>query len=277
MKKITIMVVPPGSSNIFKFQLNKYLFAGLVALLLFVAVYTVWMMTNFSSYVYQKEKNKTLAMRYEMLVKEREEDKRKLEKIRKDLADMEGVLGKISDLVGVDMVAEMPREEYDDSDYETKWIGDKLKEYNYITRDSFLRLSTPQFIPVDGWISSRFGKRLSPFTNEQVFHAAVDIVAPVGRKVRSASDGVVINIKNDPALGKVLYVYNRWGFVSIYAHNDKIYRNIGDSVKLGEEIAEVGITGKTTGPHLHFQLEMNNLPVDPEYSGMRVANKTLLR
>jgi len=105
----------------------------------------------------------------------------------------------------------------------------------------------------------------------------VDIVAPVGRKVRSASDGVVINIKNDPALGKVLYVYNRWGFVSIYAHNDKIYRNIGDSVKLGEEIAEVGITGKTTGPHLHFQLEMNNLPVDPEYSGMRVANKTLLR
>ncbi len=277
MKKITVMIVPPGSSNIIKFQLNRILFYAMVALLLFVIGYTVWMVDNFSTYMYEKKKNKTLAARYEMLVREREEDKRKLEEIRKDLAEMEGVLVKISDLVGVDMTVDMPRDEFDDSEYETKWIGDKLREYNYITRDSFLLLATPQFIPVGGWISSRFDKRYSPFSDDYAFHYGVDIVAPVSRKIRAASDGRVINIKDDPILGKVLYVYNRWGFVTVYGHNDKIYKNIGDAVTLGEEIAEVGNTGKSTGPHLHFQIELGNIPVDPEYSGMRVANKTLLR
>ena len=278
MKKITVMIVPPGSSKIFKFQLGRIPFLLLTAVLLGVLVYSVWMIFNFSTFIYEKEKNKTLASRYDLLVKEREEDKKKLEKIRKDLSEMESLLGKISNLIGVDMSFEKTAEErFDESTYESKWIGDTLKEYSYISRDSFLRLSTPAYIPLNGWISSRFDYRQSPFTSERLFHYGVDIIAPEGRIIRAASDGIVVNIKNDDILGKVIYIYHRWGYVTIYGHTSQVYKSIGDTVTMGEPIGEVGVTGKTTGPHLHYQIELLNMPVNPEISGMKIANKTLIR
>jgi murein DD-endopeptidase MepM/ murein hydrolase activator NlpD len=278
MKKITVMIVPPGSSKIFKLQLNKLLFALMIVLLLGILVYSGWMIFNFSTYIYEKEKNKTLAARYELLVKEREEDKKKLEKIRKDLSEMETLLGKISNLIGVDVALDIPPEDqFDETAYETKWIGDTLKEYNYISRDNFLRLSTPAFIPVNGWISSRFDYRQSSFTSEKLFHYGVDIIAPQGRIIRAAADGIVANIRDDEVLGKVIYIYHRWGYVSLYGHTRKAFKAVGDKVTMGEAIGEVGVTGRTTGPHLHFQIDLLNVPVNPEISGMKIANKTLIQ
>lgn len=279
MKKITIMIIPPGSSRVIKFQLAYPAFYFILLVLVFVFIYSIWLIFNFSNYNWEKQKTKELKKRYAVLVKEREKDRKRLANIRKELSDMETMLKKVSSLMGINTGYNYNSSQSDnlENDYETKWLGDKLKEYNYISRDSFLRLTTPLFIPVEGWISSGFGKRKSPFTGETMFHLGVDIVAPEGRKVRAAADGIVINITDDTALGKVIYLLNNYGYVSIYGHNSKIFKHIGDTVKVGEVIAEIGVTGKTTGPHLHYQLELLNLPINPAYSGMKISDKKIIK
>ncbi|TYB32197.1 MAG: M23 family metallopeptidase [Candidatus Mcinerneyibacterium aminivorans] len=275
MKKFTIIIIPPGSTKMKKLRLGKIPFFMLVLFLLLVITYSVWLAFNFSSYVYQKEKNEQLSARYDTLVKERKKDKQKLKKIKKELSQLENMMGKISNIMGVKIDKEVNNKKDYYQSYEKKWIGEKLKEYNYVTRDSYMNLSAPKFIPVSGWISSRFGTRKSPYTSKNEFHPAVDIIAPMGRTIRAAASGKVVNIKEDPTMGKVLYIYNKWGYLTKYAHNNKIFVNIGDKVEIGDKIAEVGVSGKTTGPHLHFQMELLRIPVDPEKYGMELSDKRI--
>ena len=277
MKKFTFIIIPPGSTKMIKFKVNKVIFSLIVLFVLFVLSYTVWIIFNFSSYTYQKERNKVLSKRYNELVNERENDKKKLKKIKSDLAQMEKMLDKISGIMGVNIGEKIDNNSEYYQNYEKKWVGNKLKEYNYVTRDSYLNLATPKFIPVSGWISSRFSKRKSPFTGKKEFHPAVDIVAPEGRIIRAGSSGKVIKIEENSNMGKVLYVYNKWGFVTIYAHNKRIFKTVGDEVNIGDKIAEVGITGNTTGPHLHYQVNLLNIPVDPEKYGLRLNDKKIMK
>lgn len=275
MKKFTIIIIPPGSTKMKKFRLGKIPFTLLILLLLLIIGYSVWLAFNLSSYVYQKEKIEKLSSRYDTLVKERKKDKKKLKKIKNELSNIENMMGKISNIMGVEINKKINNKKNYYQSYEKKWIGEKLKEYNYVTRDSYMNLSAPKFIPVSGWISSRFGMRKSPYTSKEEFHPAVDIIAPMERTIRAACSGKVINIEENSTMGKVLYIYNKWGYITKYAHNNKIFVNVGDEVEIGDKIAQVGVSGKTTGPHLHFQIELLNIPIDPEKYGMKLSDKRI--
>lgn len=117
--------------------------------------------------------------------------------------------------------------------------------------------------PVDGRLTSEFGWRKSPFTGERIFHAGVDLAANHGDPVRACWDGTVIFAGNKPGYGRLVIVEHSGGWQSYYGHNSRLQVNAGDKVKAGQDIATVGSTGLSTGPHVHFELRRNGTAMDP--------------
>lgn len=124
---------------------------------------------------------------------------------------------------------------------------------------------TPEGMPVErGWISSKFGWRTSPVSGRKQFHKGVDIPAKSGASVIAVANGVVTLSEKQSALGNVIEINHGDGLRTLYAHNSKNIVNVGTSVSKGDKIAEVGSTGRSTGPHVHFQVYKNGRTVDPK-------------
>lgn len=135
--------------------------------------------------------------------------------------------------------------------------------YELLRDQSSLMAATPSIWPVRGWVSSHYGKRISPFTGQVKHHHGVDIPAPTGTKVIAPADGVVIKVGTESGYGKMISIRHGYGMVTRYGHNSKNLVKVGQKVKRGEVIAEVGNTGRSTGPHLHYEVRINGVPVNP--------------
>ena len=127
----------------------------------------------------------------------------------------------------------------------------------------FGRETVPSIWPVRGQISEGFGQRLDPFSGEGVFHSGVDIRAPYGTRVESAGDGIILEAAWDSGYGNAIVVDHGYGMTTKYGHLSKIFVVVGQEVKRGQVIGAVGMTGKTTGPHLHYEVIVNDTPVNP--------------
>ena len=124
---------------------------------------------------------------------------------------------------------------------------------------------TPEGMPVKkGWISSRYGWRTSPFSGKKQFHKGIDIPARNGADIIAVADGVVIRSEKQQALGNLVEINHGDGMRTLYAHNSKNTVSIGQSVSKGDKIAEVGSTGRSTGPHVHFQVFKDGKIIDPK-------------
>ncbi len=128
---------------------------------------------------------------------------------------------------------------------------------------SVLLAHTPSIWPVKGWLSSSFGYRRSPFTNRREFHAGIDVVARVGTPIFAPADGVVISTKRIGGFGKTVRIQHMQGIVTTYAHNSVNLVKVGQRVRRGDIIAKVGSTGRSTGPHLHYEVRINGVAVNP--------------
>ena len=122
---------------------------------------------------------------------------------------------------------------------------------------------TPSIWPAMGWVTSGFGFRTDPFTGLTQMHEGIDISNRVGIPVVTPADGIISNSGNDLASGNLLVISHGFGMFSYYGHLNKILVNVGQKVKRGEKIAEVGMSGKTTGPHLHYEVKLNGIPANP--------------
>lgn len=127
-----------------------------------------------------------------------------------------------------------------------------------------LLASTPAIRPTKGWITSRFGYRKSPFTGRRQFHAGLDFAARQGTPIIAPASGVVTFAANKGLMGKMLVINHGHGMVTRYGHIYKFLKEKGAKVKRGETIALVGNTGRSTGPHLHYEVRLNGLPVNPQ-------------
>jgi len=121
----------------------------------------------------------------------------------------------------------------------------------------------PSIWPVRGQISAGFGQRLDPFSGEGVFHSGVDIRAPYGTRVMCGGDGIVLQAGFDAGYGNDIIVDHGYGLTTKYGHLSKIFVVVGQEVKRGQVIGAVGMTGRTTGPHLHYEVLLNDTPVNP--------------
>ncbi len=122
---------------------------------------------------------------------------------------------------------------------------------------------TPSLWPVIGHITGSFGERLDPFSGEGTFHTGVDISSQYGDPVRATADGVVAAVENRPGYGRLVVVEHAFGISTLYGHLSRFNTQPGMYVKRGAVIGFVGVSGRVTGPHVHYEVRIRGTPVNP--------------
>lgn len=123
--------------------------------------------------------------------------------------------------------------------------------------------ATPSIRPARGPIGSRFGYRVDPINGSMKMHAGLDIVVSPGTPVRAPADGVVSFAGWDDFYGKLVSIDHGYGVLTRFAHNSQIYVQVGQKVSRYDVISATGSTGRSTGPHLHYEVRVNGIPVNP--------------
>jgi murein DD-endopeptidase MepM/ murein hydrolase activator NlpD len=141
---------------------------------------------------------------------------------------------------------------------------ESLSELEKLLQDKKEMLAhTPSIWPATGWITSGFGFRTDPFTGLTQMHEGLDISNRVGAIVVAPADGIVSDTGSDWIHGKMVVISHGFGMTTSYSHLSKITVRVGQKVKRGDKIAEVGMTGRTTGPHLHYEVKLNGISANP--------------
>jgi len=135
--------------------------------------------------------------------------------------------------------------------------------FDHLDNQRNLLASTPAIRPTKGWKTSGFGYRTSPFTGRREFHKGLDIACRIGTPVIAPADGVVKFSGKRGLLGNFCIIDHGHGMVTRYGHLNKTLKKRGEAVKRGDIIAEMGNTGRSTGPHLHYEIHLNGIPVNP--------------
>jgi murein DD-endopeptidase MepM/ murein hydrolase activator NlpD len=146
---------------------------------------------------------------------------------------------------------------------EVRHINDRL-------RSDILRLaSIPRGLPVNGYVTDGFGMRRNPFNGEgREVHEGLDIAVDFGTPVTATADGLVIYAAPHAGYGNLVIVYHSNGITTRYGHLSRISVEAGQRVKRSDQIGNAGSTGRSTGPHLHYEIRENDQPVDPlRYAG----------
>ncbi len=133
----------------------------------------------------------------------------------------------------------------------------------YFQDQKSLLASIPSVWPARGWVTSDFGHRLDPYTADKVMHAGLDIAAPHGKPVVAPSDATVVFAALEGAYGNVIVLDHGYGIRTRYAHLANMSVKVGDKVTRGQQIGAVGNTGRSTGPHLHYEVRVNGIPENP--------------
>jgi murein DD-endopeptidase MepM/ murein hydrolase activator NlpD len=123
--------------------------------------------------------------------------------------------------------------------------------------------STPSLWPVIGHLTGTFGERMDPFSGEGAFHTGVDISSQYGDAVRVAADGVVIEAETRAGYGRLVVVDHGYGLTTWYGHLSTFSVLAGEQLRRGDTIGNVGVSGRSTGPHVHYEVRINGAPVNP--------------
>ena len=150
-------------------------------------------------------------------------------------------------------------------------FNESLDEYNFLTNVNTLSLQSrwrpvaarPDLWPVEGPLVASFGERSDPFTGEGEFHTGVDIRATAGTPVRAAADGVVLFSGRDGGYGRLVIIDHGGGIQTYYAHLSRSYTQAGRAIRRGEALGEAGSTGRSTAPHLHYEVRVRGSAVNP--------------
>jgi murein DD-endopeptidase MepM/ murein hydrolase activator NlpD len=142
--------------------------------------------------------------------------------------------------------------------------GQQLSVLESMMYNQQLQLAAiPNGRPSQGYITSGFGTRSDPFTGGRAHHMGIDFSARIGDPVLAAAGGVVsfAGVKN--GYGNVVEVDHGNGYSTLYGHNSRLVVRVGDIVRAGQQLAKAGSTGRSTGPHVHFEVHVNGRPVNP--------------
>jgi murein DD-endopeptidase MepM/ murein hydrolase activator NlpD len=135
---------------------------------------------------------------------------------------------------------------------------------SYLNKQSSILGATPSLWPVKGWITSGFGKRASPLTGEPGRHMGVDIANEVNTPIRAAADGIVTYAGWEAGYGRLVAIEHGYGYSTRYGHCARIEVKVGDEIKRGQVVGYMGSTGHSTGSHVHYEVRVHGVPVDPE-------------
>lgn len=293
-KKINIVILPEGANRVRQLKVPKFLCLSILPLLICAGLGLVWIVKDYHSVktdiprltYLQKENSRhqeqiaTLSEKI-LIIQKKLTELNEFDKKLRTMVNLEpkranphfiGMGGSDPALSSSRDAAErlnkkMVRSMHKSLDEIEGEISVQMLErtqlLSYLHKQKSLLASTPSIWPTKGWISSEFGYRQSPFTGEKEFHKGMDICNRKGSSIVAPANGVVSSIETDAGYGKMLVINHGYGLVTRYAHLDKVMVKRGLAVERGQEIALVGNTGRTTGPHLHYEVHLNGVPVNP--------------
>jgi Membrane proteins related to metalloendopeptidases len=276
----TIVIVPDSKSNLRKFQISKkFLF---FALTLFAAL----VMTGLGTVINYARKQ---AQNYEKLQKENLRLKNNLKdsqiltaKLMHKISNLTHLSARLRSIAGLPQSAQ--KKPATKLGMGGATLGSRLKdspspetlltlqekadvlEGNLKMLDHFFedRKAIPSLVPTQGLISSTFGARTNPFTGLPDFHEGLDISADIGTPVVATADGVVTFAGFRGNFGRVVEIGHEYGFSTVFGHLAEIDVHAGQQVHRGEVIGLVGNSGNSTGPHLHYEVHVNDQAVNPK-------------
>ncbi len=139
-----------------------------------------------------------------------------------------------------------------------------LEELFEVLKGREIQLSaTPSILPVRGWVTSHFGYRNDPFNGRRTMHRGLDVSARLGAPIMAPAEGIVTFSGKYSTFGNAVMIFHGYGVSTLYAHCNETYAKVGDRVKRGDIIASVGKTGRSTATHLHYEVIVHGIPVDP--------------
>ena len=292
-KKLTIFLVPEGMHRVKQFTVPRFLPAFLIFLCISCTVFLSWMIRDYHAV-------KSRMPRLAQLEKETELQKRqfihmteRIDLVTHKMSELDKFDHKLRVMVNLDVgsdeegfpgvggssqilvepyAAEKPHRElvrmmHSSLDVLEKemLLGEQgmTELYEFLKDQKNLLASTPSVWPVRGWVSSGFGYRTSPFTGEREFHKGIDISTREGTPIVAPANGIVSYLGWEHGYGKIITITHGHGLVTRYAHLKKGLVKKGQHVKRGETIALVGNTGRSTGPHLHYEVHVNRVRINP--------------
>lgn len=293
LRKITVFLLPDGENNIKQFRLPIFSPTLLILFLVSFLALSFWFISDYYSMksrmprLAQLEKETEqkkqqiihLAQRVDQITNEmialKDFDRKLKVMVNLETSDEEEAhgLGGPAPIFSEDQNAEARDEKelarlmhrsLDNLENEMA-IGeqDKADLYEFFENQKMLLASTPSIWPTKGWMSSRFGYRSSPFTGKKEFHKGIDVATRMSAPIVAPADGIVSFTGRDGGYGRVVTIRHGYGLMTKYAHLKKALVKKGQRVKRGETIALVGNSGRSTGPHLHYEVHLNNMAVDP--------------
>lgn len=147
-----------------------------------------------------------------------------------------------------------------------RWVQNQLEMVEgRLNEQGRVLASTPTIAPVVGLITDGFGRRKDPFTGRLAFHRGLDVSARRGTTIKAPADGIVVFAGRNGGLGKTVRLSHDFGFSTVYGHLDKMSVEPGDVVHRGQEIGTLGNTGRSTGPHLHYEVHEDGVAKNPLY------------
>lgn len=285
-KKYTLLIIPEGSHKVRRYMIGRKWLAtvsgGLAVMCLLGLVTTIdYLRTNVD-----RHELKRLRSQNQLQQNELRQLANRLEDVRKEmviLAQNDAKMRAIAQLshpqkadniqVGVGGPAEVaPESEMTDLQQQIDQIREAIdlrrasqeEVRGFLTDQRSMLAAKPKGWPSRGWLTSEFGVRLSPFTRTRTMHEGMDIAARIGTPVYSTADGIVSQAHYAEGYGKLVVVDHGYGYKTYYAHNSRLMVKVGQRVKRGDLIAAVGNTGSSTGAHLHYEVRLNGVPINPK-------------
>jgi murein DD-endopeptidase MepM/ murein hydrolase activator NlpD len=284
-KSYTFFIASNNQANIHKIRVPGYVLhvlavlaaVGGITVLAAVGSYSrmLWKVTNYNTLVHQQDALKQQYQQLQATVKDTNQRLSSLQSLATEVAMTYGFMRFRSSPFGLDEVdpagMSMTAEAYDQS----------VEQFNFLKKNAtsaalqatglqlmpqpgLIALSTtPSLWPVVGRITGSFGERMDPFSGEGAFHSGVDISGDYGAEVHAAADGIVTAVETRSGYGRMVVVDHGFGLNTLYGHLSSFGTEVGVHVKRGDTVGYVGVSGRTTGPHVHYEVRINGAPVNP--------------
>lgn len=300
-EKFTLIVIPHSGKKTKQFKLYKpivyFALIFFASSSIFFITSTFYLFTNRSSLIEDLQRKngdiKSLNSVIEYQDVEINELKRTTQVVKNKLSQLYDLENKVRDMVGLNpddgnnaapitsrAISSISTTLYDEDFYDLTDLSDKdsidtitslidseKEKYDEFVKEVEKQLkyleAVPDNWPITGKITSKFGYRRHPISNRRHFHKGVDIANKSGTNIVAAASGIVTYSGWNGGYGKVIIVSHGYGYKSVYAHNKNNLVQVGDRVKKGQVIAELGSTGKSTGPHVHFEVHYKGKQIDP--------------
>jgi murein DD-endopeptidase MepM/ murein hydrolase activator NlpD len=293
-KKFTVLLVPEGTATVKQFRFPRILPVLAVLLLIGFSLLSFGVLKDYLSLKAKIPRMTLLERENALQAKQLVEMANRIDAVTVDMAELNEQekelktlssqvdaeeMGKFRGMGGSDAILADPKENLqkadlklvramhqslDDLESTIEQRKEKYAEFEkFLDDQKMLLASTPSIWPIRGWLSSRFGYRTSPFADKKEFHRGIDISARSGSPIISPANGLVVFTGWERGYGRVIVIKHARGFKTKYAHLRKFLVKKGQYVKKGTKIGLVGNSGRTTGSHLHYEVHLNNVAVNP--------------